>query len=178
MQSTVTMGRAAGWLGLVGGAALIATGVLTNPSAVAQIENDRCQFEQRMGRRVTPCPTLEAPERTVLLAAGGGAMASGAFFLLLAGILGTLLGIREDAQAAERERAAAATRSASPPPPPGPQHIGDPPAVSIPSRFDMITRHGEAVGGRAWDLMRQAQLRGHRLPEDEAVRNATDAGHG
>lgn len=49
---------------------------------------------------------------------------------------------------------------------------------SLPPRIEMVQRHGEAVGGRAWDLIRAAQRQGGTLTEREAVRAAREEQQG
>lgn len=193
MRNIAGVGALLGWASLILGAGCIAIGIFAggNPDYA---ELARCERDLALGRRISPCTA--PPDRWLLLSAGGGAVASGMFFLLLSGILGTLLDMREDAQKAAREREAEAWRAAraadapagvAPAPghsatryvkpgaalPPG-GRIGDPPAIQTPSRFDMITRNGEAVGGPAWDLMRQAAKAGIALPEAEAVRKVRE----
>lgn len=188
MRNTAVFGALLGWASLVIGAGCIAIGVFAGGSP-DYAELARCERDLALGRRISPCTA--PPDRWLLLSAGGGAMASGMFFLLLSGILGTLLDMREDAQKAAREREAEAWRAArAADAPAGAEsptryikpgaplssggRIGDPPAIQTPSRFDMITRHGEAVGGPAWDLMRQAAKAGIALPEAEAVRKVRE----
>jgi hypothetical protein len=53
--------------------------------------------------------------------------------------------------------------------------------ASLPARIDMVARHGEAVGGRAWDLMRGGRRLGRTITEAEAVaiaRRDVEASHG
>lgn len=193
MRNTAVFGALLGWASLVIGAGCIAIGVFAGGSP-DYAELARCERDLALGRRISPCTA--PPDRLLLLTAGGGAVASGMFFLLLSGILGTLLDMREDAQKAAREREAEAWRAARPADAPtgvapAAAHsatryvkpgaalapgggIGDPPAIQVPSRFDMMTRHGESVGGPAWDLMRQAAKAGIALPEAEAVRKVRE----
>ncbi len=172
MRNTAGFGQLLGWVSVVLGAACIAIGIFAGgrPDYGAL---QRCETEVALGRRMSPCES--PPDRIVLLAFGGGAMTSGLFFLLLSGILTTLVDLREDAQrqhanadaaarAAERMRGQPGDTPAATVPlrythSPGPAdqaegRIGDAPPITLPSRYEMMVRHGEAVGGPAPDAGR------------------------
>jgi len=191
MHNLAGFGRLFGGLGIALGALLIAMGLFVREEPADRIARERCEVERSMGRRAAPCPLPGGVDRPLLLAAGGSAIASGTLFLLLSGILATLAGLREDLQNAEQRRQAEARRAPDQPPEgftrpdnpaPAPRRapptdrIGDPPANPIPSRFELLTRHGEAVGGAAWEIMRQAQKNGFAVPESDAVAEARRRG--
>lgn len=182
MHNLAGFGRLFGGLGLALGALLIAIGLFVKEDPIDRLARERCEIERSIGRRAVPCPPAGGTERPLLLATGGSAIATGMLFLLLSGILATLVDIK-DAQVAARSHPPA-PRAVPPPEParyvsPGAKpadggRIGDPPAIPLPSRFEMITRHGEAIGGPAWDLMQQAAKAGIALPEADAVRKARE----
>jgi homogentisate 1,2-dioxygenase len=59
--------------------------------------------------------------------------------------------------------------------PPAPDWTGP----ALPPRIEMVQRHGEAIGGRAWDIIRLARQRGETVTETAAVAQARqEAGHG
>lgn len=107
-----------------------------------------------------------------LLGGGFACLLAGAALLALDGIHQELRGLRADA------RAPATTRPASRPPaelPPAPDWTGP----ALPPRIEMVQRHGEAIGGRAWDIIRLARQRGETVTETAAVAQARqEAGHG
>ena len=103
--------------------------------------------------------------RALLVGTGAGCIALGVLFLLLSGILATLLDMREDAAKLLR----APTERPAHPAPARTETIGAPPAISMPSRYEMMMRHGEKPGGAAWDLIRAAAKEGRALPEAEAL---------
>ncbi|GGJ14037.1 hypothetical protein [Neoroseomonas lacus] len=179
MRNTVFAGQLVGWLAIVGGAIVVLIGLTA----------DQTDIDWRM----------RAAMRAGLVAQGLSGAAAGVVFLLLAGILGTLLDLRDDARAAQARREAGAratardvrqavtaptarqqpiTRSPASWPASAPSntggHIGDPPKVAVPSRYDMMTRHGEALGAAAWELLSTAAKAGIALPEADAVRKVRE----
>lgn len=151
MDSTAGFGRFVGWACIALGAAAVAVG------AMADTELARVQ----------------------LLTAGFSAVGAGVLFLLLAGILATLVQIQQgqDARRYEREYAAqaAARRLPREAPPAGmaPARYAHPaetkPASAAPTRFELQQRYGEPLGNAAHALIHAAGQRGETLGEQEAV---------
>ena len=104
MDATARMGRFFGWVCMVGGLALLGLGLLFNPAETAQREFERCQVERQIGRRAVPCPPPDGTDRLLLIAGGGSAFASGLFFVLLSGILATLVQMQAAQAAADQAR--------------------------------------------------------------------------
>lgn len=203
MHSLAWFGRLIGGLSVAAGALVIALALLSDSQEGAVRDFQRCEMDRRLGIRAAPCPPPAAGvDRPLLIGAGAGAIASGVFFLLLSGILVTLVemqGLLSEEIRRSREVGrpvptsfTPATASA-PPAQPGGRYVnprfapapGQPPdryinpkyappadAPGMPSRFAMIADHGQLVGGRAWDIMEGARQKGITVPVEDAVREA------
>jgi hypothetical protein len=171
MDNTAAFGRLIGWISIVLGLAALVIGALITSPEGALAEFERCTTQQRLGIRHAPCPPPAASgDKVLLIAAGAGSIASGVFFLLLAGILTTLLAIQADQREARRTALAGTPPSARPAvplfppaPPRGPQ---------LPTRFAMQQRYGEQLGNRAWHFMDKGAREGAPLSEPDAVQAA------
>lgn len=114
--------------------------------------------------------------------AGAGALADGLRTLRIGAALaigGALVRLAADALDELRAMRAEAARSRTAHDAPfidrGAAPAIDWDTIRIPARIDMVARHGEALGGAAWDLMRAARREGRRLPEGDALRQAREA---
>jgi hypothetical protein len=188
MENTAGFGRLIGWISIVAGGAALFIGLLISSPEGAMAEFERCLSQQRLGLRHAPCPPPPASgDKVLLIAAGMGSIASGVFFLLLSGILTTLVAIQADQREARRvqERAGeaaafdqrrAAQGGTAPPAGPAPARYVHPPAPAkrpnIPTRFEMQQRYGEALGNRAWAMLDKYTREGEPLTEQDAVEAA------
>ena len=175
MQDTARFGRLIGWVSIVCGAAVVAIGLLAESPQGAIAEFERCEAQRRIGIRSSPCVMPAGTDKVVVLAAGFGGIASGVFFLLLSGILTTLLEIK--AGQADKER----RRDPQPRLQTAPEVAPTYRALALPTRFEMQQRYGEALGNRAWALMDRGLREGEPLTEQDAVikaRSEAQAGHG
>jgi hypothetical protein len=177
MQNTAGFGRLIGWISIVMGAAALLIAMLVDSPEVARAEFERCMAQIRMGFRQATCPPPTTMlTQPILIGAGAGALAAGAFFLLLSGILATLVEIRDDQRAQHRSpewgagRASAALRSGRLPP----DHTANAPAPkrALPTRFEMQQRYGERLGNLAWAMMDTALREGDPVSEADAVQRA------
>jgi hypothetical protein len=187
MEQTAGFGRLVGWVSIVVGGAAVIIGLIVESPAAALAEFERCMANLRGGFRSAPClPPASSADKLLLIGAGLGSIVSGVFFLLLSGILTTLLAIQADQRETRRaqERASeaaafdhrrAAQTGAAPPSGPAPARYVHPPPprkTEMPTRFVMQQRYGEALGNRAWALLDKYAREGQPLTEQEAVEAA------
>ncbi|MBR0649532.1 hypothetical protein GXW78_07665 [Roseomonas terrae] len=179
MDNTVGFGRLIGWICIVCGAASIAIGFLAGGDP-NYAEIARCEAERALGRRLAPCDA--PPNRLVLLAAGTSAVGSGMAFLLLSGILATLVGIRANQETAGRnqqvERRAPADGAVAASTPTSPQRYAHPSAgqIEVPAYLarSLPDQHGFTLGTRMFVEMQQAAARGLELTETQAKARAEE----
>lgn len=163
MRNTATAGQLLGWAAIFLGAMAVVLAAFSSYDDLAW--------------------NLRAEARVARIAQGLSAVAAGVMFLLLGGLLETLLDLKDVAlaeQQARREREGAAARQpvAAPGAAPGaaPRRYVHPPpdgaATPLPPRDEMVAQYGEEVGGRAWEAMEQARRNGLRIPADHAVAEA------
>ena len=106
-------------------------------------------------------------EGRALLLTGGALALAGVLVRGVAHILAELQGLRADA-ARRAQPVADAPFFDRGPVPPKPEWNAPP----LPPRIDMVARHGEQVGGAAWDVMRRTRKAGEMATEAEALRLA------
>jgi hypothetical protein len=182
MDNTAAFGRLVGWASIVAGLAALAIGLMIDSPERALTESQACEANRRLGFRAAPCPVPASGDKVLLLGAGGGAIASGVFFLLLSGILTTLVQMHAAQEADRRSRGQATNGAARRLPleatvgaeardrfihPPATN-----PAIDLPTRFALQQRYGEPLGNRAHALLYAAHKRGETLTEEDAVRAA------
>lgn len=167
MRNTATAGQILGWAAIFLGAMAVLIAAFS-------------------GYEDTPW-NLRADVRMARVAQGLSAIAAGIMFLLLSGILTTLLDLREDAQAERRTmrcRDIEPQQIAAGPPSnveqPAPQPTERPEEIVIPSRFSMMAEYGREIGAEAWEVMAQAKMRGLRMTVENGVAEAKRrlSGHG
>lgn len=172
MDNTVGFGRLLGWISIVLGGALIAYGLLAQSPDGALSEYRSCESARSLGIRHAPCPPpASGQDKALLIGVGAGSVSSGVFFLLLSGILATLLEMREDFAAAERHRqqgSAAVPQRTPPRAAPAPERGGASPFLTT----HLTETYGFAVGTRMHTEMQAAAARGQQLSEDEAKARA------
>lgn len=174
MRNTVTGGRIFGAAAIAFGTAAIAAGAFGGESAAERRDRELCEIRRGMTPALI-CPATPGLDRPMLVAGGAGLAATGMGFLLLAGILATLLDLRDTARAraaqADRARplnAHAATTPARLDRGPAPADMVKPP----PSRFEYLMRYGEALGSAAWQRAEAAQQAGRPMSMEQAVAEA------
>jgi hypothetical protein len=186
MHNTASLGRLLGWVSIALGVIALLLALLVESPEVARADFERCLSQIRLGLRQAPCPPPTGIFTVPALLGGGIAtIASGVFFLLLSGILATLLDIRDDQRAQSRAagrdagRTAWTQRTARLPPDPAANEPA--PRRALPTRFDMQQRHGERLGNAAWALMDKGLREGQPISEADAVqeaRSSMQAQHG
>lgn len=179
MESTAGFGRLVGWVSICAGAALILFGIFAAGAEAERAAYSACEMDRRIGLRATPCPPPGASmDRPILIGAGVGAATSGVLFLLLSGILTTMLAIQAGHEADRRERrtpVAAPPRTASAPTPekvPQPREAGGTAGLTNAAKQRLVIEYGEVLATRMFTEMQVAAARGVQLSDTEAKRRA------